>query len=132
MGRPHPLRGLRAEPVVLSYDENVWAVALDYHGHPVDMALATVRAVRAYTAVVLRGLPEEAWAREGRHTASGRYTALDWLTIYAESGDPRPADRGEPGRVGGRRPAYLRGRTIASQWEKSSFRRMTRSPPPSR
>ncbi len=48
------------EPVVLAYDENVWAVALDYHGHPVDVALATVRAVRANTAAVLRRLPEEA------------------------------------------------------------------------
>lgn len=72
------------EPVVLGYDENVWAVALDYHGHPVEVALATVRAVRANTVVVLRRLPKGAWARGGRHTASGRYTALDWLTIYAE------------------------------------------------
>lgn len=72
------------EPLVLGYDENVWATVLDYHAHPVDVALATVRAVRANTAVVVRGLPEAAWAREGRHTGSGRYTALDWLTIYAE------------------------------------------------
>lgn len=72
------------EPVVLAYDETVWAVALDYHDHPVDVALATVRAVRANTAVVLRRLPDEAWTRVGRHTASGRYTARDWLTIYAE------------------------------------------------
>jgi len=50
----------------------------------VDVALATVRAVRANTAAILRRLPEEAWTREGRHTASGRYTALDWLGIYAE------------------------------------------------
>ena len=72
------------EPVVVAYDENVWAVALDYHGHPVDAALATVRAVRAHTAALLRRLPDEAWTREGRHTGSGRYTALDWLAIYAE------------------------------------------------
>jgi DinB superfamily len=72
------------EPVVLAYDENVWAAALDYHGHPVEVALATVRAVRAHTEALLRRLPEEAWAREGRHTESGRYTAVDWLHIYAE------------------------------------------------
>jgi hypothetical protein len=24
------------------------------------------------------------WAREGRHTQSGRYTVLDWLRIYAD------------------------------------------------
>ena len=38
-----------------------------------------MRAERANTVVLLRRLPEEAWAKEGRHTASGRYTALDWL-----------------------------------------------------
>lgn len=72
------------DPLVLGYDESAWAVALDYHGHPIEAALATVRAVRANTAALLWRLPEEAWAREGRHTESGRYTALDWLAIYAE------------------------------------------------
>jgi hypothetical protein len=72
------------EPLVLGYDENAWAVALDYHGQPLEPALATVRAVRAHTTAVIRRLPEAAWAREGRHTASGRYTAEDWLRIYAE------------------------------------------------
>ncbi|MGH7316477.1 MAG: DinB family protein [Candidatus Rokuibacteriota bacterium] len=72
------------DPVVLGYDENAWAVALDYHGHPLETALATVRAVRAHTTALVRRLPEAAWTREGRHTASGRYRALDWLTIYAE------------------------------------------------
>lgn len=72
------------DPLVLGYDESAWAVALDYHRHPIGAALATVRAVRANTAALLWRLPEEAWAREGRHTESGRYTALDWLAIYAE------------------------------------------------
>jgi len=72
------------EPIVLAYDENVWAVALDYHRQPLEPALATVRAVRAYTALVLRRLPDAAWSREGRHTGSGRYAAEDWLRIYAE------------------------------------------------
>jgi hypothetical protein len=72
------------DPLVLSYDENVWARALAYHGLPLPPALATVRAVRGSTALVIRTLPEEAWSREGRHTASGRYTAEDWLRIYAE------------------------------------------------
>jgi hypothetical protein len=72
------------EPVVLGYDENVWAQALDYHGHPLDVALATVDAVRAHTAALLRRLPEAAWAKVGRHTESGRYGAEDWLTIYAD------------------------------------------------
>ena len=55
----------------------------EYHGHPLDAALALVEAVRANTAALIRRLPDEAWAREGGHTESGRYTAEDWLQIYA-------------------------------------------------
>jgi Tfp pilus assembly protein PilN len=71
-------------PVVQAYDESVWATTLDYHGHPLEPALAAVRAVRAHTTALLRRLPDSAWSREGRHTGSGRYTAEDWLAIYAE------------------------------------------------
>jgi len=80
------IRYLLAEkdPLIVGYDQDVWARALDYHAHPLEPALATVAAVRANTAVLLRRLPEEAWSREGRHTESGRYTVEDWLTIYAE------------------------------------------------
>jgi len=28
-------------------------------------------------------MTEEDWAREGTHSESGRYTATDWLNIYA-------------------------------------------------
>ncbi|MGH7389813.1 MAG: DinB family protein [Candidatus Rokuibacteriota bacterium] len=72
------------EPVILGYDQETWARDFDYHAHPVDLALAAVDAVRANTAALLRRLPEGVWQREGRHTESGRYTAEDWLRIYAE------------------------------------------------
>jgi hypothetical protein len=72
------------EPLVVGYDQDVWAASLDYHGHPLEPALAVVDAVRANTVALLRRLPAEAWAREGRHTESGRYTAEMWLEIYAE------------------------------------------------
>jgi hypothetical protein len=71
------------EPVILGYDENAWAVTFDYHNHPLDPALSVVGAVRANTVALLRRVPETAWTREGRHTESGRYTAEDWLRIYA-------------------------------------------------
>ncbi|HET8578133.1 MAG TPA: DinB family protein [Methylomirabilota bacterium] len=72
------------EPTLLGYDQDGWAVALDYHAHPLEPALAVVEAVRANTTALLRRLPEAAWQREGRHTESGRYTAEDWLRTYAE------------------------------------------------
>lgn len=72
------------EPRIVGYDQENWARAFDYHAHPVDEALATVEAVRAHTAALLRRLPEDAWAREGFHTESGRYTMDDWLRIYSD------------------------------------------------
>ena len=72
------------EPVIQGYDQERWARDFDYHAAPLEPALATVDAVRANTAALIRRLPDAAWAREGRHTESGRYTAEDWLTIYAD------------------------------------------------
>lgn len=72
------------EPVVLGYDQDHWARALDYHALPLEPALQCVEGARAHTAELIRRLPEESWRREGRHTESGRYTADDWLSIYAE------------------------------------------------
>ena len=72
------------DPVILGYDQEEWARTFDYHAHPLEPALATVEAVRANTAALIRRLPDASWTREGRHTESGRYTAEDWLRIYAE------------------------------------------------
>jgi hypothetical protein len=80
------IRYLVAEPnpTIVGYDQAVWAKVFDYHAAPVEPAMATVEAVRASTAALLRRLPEKAWASVGTHTESGRYTAEDWLKTYAE------------------------------------------------
>jgi hypothetical protein len=72
-----------AEPLVPGYDQDRWAQVLDYHRRPLDLALTTVHAVRANTVPLLESVPNEAWAKVGRHTESGRYTPEDWLRIYA-------------------------------------------------
>ncbi len=72
------------EPVLVGYDQDRWAVALDYHALPLEPALATIDAVRGNTVPLLRRLPEAAWSLSGRHTESGPYGVLDWLRIYAE------------------------------------------------
>jgi hypothetical protein len=72
------------EPVIVAYDQDEWAKRFDYHTLPLDSALGTVLSVRAHTTALLRGLPEEAWTREGRHTERGRFTMSDWLSIYAD------------------------------------------------
>ena len=80
------IRFLTAEvdPVILGYDEAEWARRFDYHDHPLEPALALVEAVRANTLALIRRMPEGGWQRVGRHSESGRYSAEDWLTIYAE------------------------------------------------
>jgi hypothetical protein len=72
------------DPLIVGYDQARWAEVFDYHDAPLEPALATVEAVRANTAALLKRLPEKAWSASGRHTESGSYTAEDWLAIYSE------------------------------------------------
>jgi DinB family protein len=72
------------DPVIQGYDQEQWARDFDYHAQPIEAALAAVDGVRANTTALIRRLPESAWSQVGRHTESGRYTAEDWLQIYAD------------------------------------------------
>jgi hypothetical protein len=80
------LRYLLAErdPVIVGYNQEEWARALDYARRPLAPALATVVAVRANTVPLLRTLAEESWSRSGRHTEMGAYSVEGWLGLYAE------------------------------------------------
>ena len=71
------------EPLIVGYDQDGWARRFDDHGQPLEPSLAATEAARGRTVPLLRGMSEADWAREGRHTESGRYTADDWLRIYA-------------------------------------------------
>jgi len=71
-------------PTILAYNEAHWAVALDYHAHPLDLAMATVVAVRANTVPLLRRLTDAQWARSATHTEAGAYGSEIWLKAYAE------------------------------------------------
>ena len=72
------------EPLIVGYDENLWARRFDYQASDAEQALGLVEAVRRHTAEMLARLPEDAWGRMGRHTHSGPYGTDDWLRIYAE------------------------------------------------
>jgi hypothetical protein len=79
-------------PTIQGYDQAHWAEALDYHSAPVERAFATVEAVRASTAELLRRLPESAWTAGGTHTETGRrFTGDDWLRVYSEHLDKHAA-----------------------------------------
>jgi hypothetical protein len=79
------IRYLLAEknPLIVGYDQEQWARQFDYHAQPLDDALAATAAARRRTVPLLKAMTEADWAKEGRHTESGRYTAEDWLRIYA-------------------------------------------------
>ena len=72
------------QATIQGYDQDGWAARLDYAHHPIQAALSMVAAARANTVPLLRRLPEAAWAREGTHTESGRYSAEKWLQTYAD------------------------------------------------
>jgi len=72
------------DPLILGYDQDLWAQSFDYHNHPLEAAFQTIRAIRANTTALLERIPEEGWRKQGRHTESGTYGAEDWLQIYAE------------------------------------------------
>jgi len=80
------IRYLVAEekPVLVGFDQDVWAKVLDYHSARIELALAAVDVMRANTVNLVRRLSEDAWAKEGTHTERGRYSAEDWLGTYAE------------------------------------------------
>ncbi len=82
------LRQLLAEehPTIQGYDESTHATRLRYNERDIAPALDAFRGARASTVQVLAFMSDEDWAREGTHTDSGRYTAEDWLKIYAAHG----------------------------------------------
>jgi len=71
-------------PTIVGYAEARWAERMDYHAHPIDLAMATVVAVRANTVPLLHRITEEQWARTATHTETGAYGAEIWLQAYAE------------------------------------------------
>jgi hypothetical protein len=68
---------------IIGYDPGVWAQTFHYLDHPLDAAMLTVEAVRANTVPILKRAPDSAWAKAGTHTEMGRYSAEDWLRVYA-------------------------------------------------
>jgi hypothetical protein len=79
------IRYLLAEkdPLIVGYDQDAWARVFDYHAQPLEGALVVAAAARDRTVPILRAMTDDDWAKAGRHTESGAYSAEDWLRIYA-------------------------------------------------
>ncbi len=70
------------EPVIRGYDQEAFARRL-WYDRPVEQSLEAFRLARATTAEILVRMSDADWQRGATHTESGRYTATDWLAIYA-------------------------------------------------
>ncbi|HLL71357.1 MAG TPA: DinB family protein [Pyrinomonadaceae bacterium] len=79
------LRQLLAEdrPAIQSYDQEAYAERLNYNARDIAPALDAFRAARSTTAQLLAHMTDADWAREGTHPEHTRYTADNWLEIYA-------------------------------------------------
>jgi hypothetical protein len=71
-----------AEPVIHGYDEKTFAMKLT-SDRPIQPSLEAMRWARETSAQLLERMTEEDWHRHGTHSESGRYTAEDWVRIYA-------------------------------------------------
>lgn len=80
-------RRLIAEPGsgVYGYDENRWAIRLNYHGLSTEDYLELFKWLRRLTYNLLKTLPEETWQTAWvQHSENGKVTIEDWLRTYEE------------------------------------------------
>jgi hypothetical protein len=77
-------RRFLAEPgsTVLGYDENKWATDLHYHDQSIADALELFKWLRRKSYLLIRDLPEIAWASTVYHSENGVMTMDDWLETY--------------------------------------------------
>lgn len=72
------------DPVIHGYDQDQFAQRLRYNERDIAPALEAFRSARATTMQLLTLMTDADWQRAGTHTESGRYSAEDWLRIYAD------------------------------------------------
>jgi len=71
------------DPQIQGYDQEDYAARLRYNERDIAPALEALRGARATTGQLLDAMTDADWSRAGTHSESGRYTAEDWLRIYA-------------------------------------------------
>lgn len=79
-------RKLIVEPdgTLMGYDQDKWAIELDYHNQSTEDALAIVRLVRKTTYELLKRQPEEVFEHSVKHPEYKEpYTFEQWLDIYS-------------------------------------------------
>jgi len=80
-------RLLAAEPgrAVMAYDQDKWALRLNYHDQDVEDALKLVKAARKMTYKWLKTLPDEVFENTVTHAEYDKpYSFEMWLSLYSE------------------------------------------------
>jgi hypothetical protein len=86
----HRMRQIIAEdnPTLIAFDQDAWTRNLDYARRKPKQSLETFRRLRAENYELLKGVPEEAYARAGNHNERGPVTLraqVELLAQHAES-----------------------------------------------
>jgi hypothetical protein len=79
-------RKLIVEPggTLMGYDQDRWAVVLNYHDHDLEDALEATRLARKTTYALLKRQPQEAFTHWINHPEmEGRFTFDRWVDIYS-------------------------------------------------
>jgi hypothetical protein len=79
-------RKLIVEPggAFMGYDQDTWAIELDYHNQSWEDAVETVRLVRKSTYDLLKKQPDDVFGHTGKHPQYDEpYTFEQWLNIYS-------------------------------------------------
>ena len=78
------IRRLLAEPnaQIRGYDEKAFTERLS-RKQAAEPSIEAMRWARESTALLLETLTGDDWSRAGTHSERGRYTAEDWLRVYA-------------------------------------------------
>jgi hypothetical protein len=79
-------RRLVAEPgsTVMAYDENQWAIALNYHEQGTREALELFKWLRLKSYTLIKSVPEAVWSNTIQHPENGSMTMDDWLDVYED------------------------------------------------
>jgi hypothetical protein len=71
-------------PTMIAYDQEAWALNLDYARRKPKQSLESFRHMRAENYELLKGLPESAYVRIGNHSERGSITLRDQLELLSQ------------------------------------------------
>lgn len=72
---------------IMVYDQDKWAVELNYANQDMDIAIDLFGYLRIATYELLKQIPEEKWKNFIEHPERGKITLDEWLEIYSNHVD---------------------------------------------